>query len=88
MKKISLLKAIKLCSDYPKLDLLKRKKLQDDKLKNIVNYAKANSPYYAKLYSRLPADFSLSDLPPINKQALMEDWNNWPTDRNGEIIVE
>lgn len=82
MKKISLLKAIKLCSDYPKLDLLKRKKLQDDKLKNIVNYAKANSPYYAKLYSRLPADFSLSDLPPVNKQALMEDWNNWPTDRN------
>ncbi|MGN0366151.1 MAG: phenylacetate--CoA ligase family protein [Suilimivivens sp.] len=82
MKKTGIFKAMKLCRDYEKLGEEERKALQRKRLKEIVEWAKENSPYYADLYQNLPEDFKLEDLPMVNKRVLMENWNDWITDRD------
>lgn len=59
-----------------------RKALQRERLKEIVEWARENSPYYAGLYQNLSEDFKLEDLPMVNKRELMENWNDWITDGN------
>ena len=81
MKKIGILKAMKLCKDYEKLGMEERKTLREKRLKDMVEWARKNSPYYAKLYKDVPEDFELTDLPRVNKQELMKNWNDWVTDR-------
>lgn len=81
MKKIGILKAMKLCKDYEKLGMEERKTLREKRLKDMVEWARKNSPYYAKLYKDVPEDFELTDLPSVNKQDLMKNWNDWITDR-------
>lgn len=56
--------------------------MQQERLKRMVRFAKANSPYYAALYQEVGEDFSLSNLPTVNKRELMAHWNDWVTDRN------
>lgn len=82
MERISILNAIWSCFKYPKLGSREREKLQQERLKRMVRFAKANSPYYAALYQEVGEDFSLSDLPTVNKRELMAHWNDWVTDRN------
>ena len=82
MERISILNAIWSCFKYPKLGGREREKLQQERLKRMVRFAKANSPYYAALYQEVGEDFSLSDLPTVNKRELMAHWNDWVTDRN------
>lgn len=55
--------------------------LQMNRLKKLVQYAKANSPYYQRLYADIKADFSLADLPPTNKPELMAHFDDVLTDR-------
>lgn len=82
MKKTGIFKAMKLCRDYEKLGEEERKALQRERLKEIVEWARENSPYYAGLYQNLSEDFKLEDLPMVNKRELMENWNDWITDGN------
>ncbi|MDO5541396.1 MAG: AMP-binding protein [Eubacteriales bacterium] len=82
MKSISMIKALQLCGAYQKMALLERKTLQEQRLCELVRYAKAHSPYFAELYAELPEHFTLSDLPITNKRDLMECWNDWITDRS------
>lgn len=56
--------------------------MQQERVKRMVRFAKANSPYYAALYQEVGEDFSLSDLPTVNKRELMAHWNDWVTDRS------
>jgi phenylacetate-coenzyme A ligase PaaK-like adenylate-forming protein len=43
------------------------------RLRSLVSYARAASPFYASLYRRLPASgVTLRDLPPVSKRQLME----------------
>jgi putative adenylate-forming enzyme len=56
--------------------------LRDERLKELFLYAKANSPYFAKLYKDFDEDFSLAALPPTNKDDLMAHFDDWVTDRN------
>lgn len=81
-ERISILNAIWSCFKYPKLGSREREKLQQERLKRMVRFAKANSPYYAALYQEVGEDFSLSDLPTVNKRELMAHWNDWVTDRS------
>ena len=60
----------------------KIKKLQDKKLKKLVTYAKNNSPYFKELYKDINDNFNLEDLPPTNKQEMMNNFDNWVTDNN------
>ena len=82
MKRTGILKAMKLCRDYAKLNSAERTKLRQERLREIVEYARQNSPYYQKLYENVPEDFSLGDLPPTDKKTLMAHWNDWVTDRD------
>lgn len=56
--------------------------MQQERVKRMVRFAKANSRYYAALYQEVGEDFSLSDLPAVNKRELMAHWNDWVTDRS------
>lgn len=82
MKKIGILKAMKLCKDYEAMDENKRTELQKERLHELVNYARKNSPYFRKLYENVPESFELKDLPPTDKRTLMEHWNDWICDPN------
>ncbi len=80
MKKTGILKAMKLCLDYQKMTDGEREQLRMARLRELVAYARENSPYYQKLYQDIPDDFQLSDLPPVNKRELMDHWDEWVTD--------
>ena len=81
MRKIGFIKAVLLCKKYPNLDLAGRDALRR-RLDALVAYARANSPYYAKLYSALPDAPALCQLPPVTKPELMAHWDDWVTDRD------
>ena len=54
---------------------------QQSRLANLVAYARARSPFYRALYSKLPAGaVALRDLPPVTKPRLMAAFDDWVTD--------
>ena len=82
MKKIGLIQALRLTARYRKMDVPARERQQMERLRALVEWAKANSPYYARLYRDLPEDFRLIDLPPVSKADLMPHFDEWVTDRS------
>lgn len=84
MKKptIGFVKAMKQCSKYPKMYKGEQMILQDERLRQMVAWARESSPYYTQLYKDLGTDFKLSDLPPVNKVELMAHWDEWVTDKS------
>ncbi|MBQ1465807.1 MAG: phenylacetate--CoA ligase family protein, partial [Eubacteriaceae bacterium] len=81
MKKTGILKAMKLCRDYDRMDEGERKKLREERFRELVGYARENSPFYRELYRDVPEDFVLTDLPTTDKRTLMEHWDDWVCDR-------
>ncbi len=54
---------------------------QQMRLRDMIEYARQNSPYYKQLYQHLPAHIEhLSDLPVVTKRDLMSHFNDWVTD--------
>ena len=86
MKKTGIFMAMKLCMDYDKMREEKKQEIRKQRLEEIVKHARENSPYYKKLYQNVPENFALTDLPPTDKKALMENWNDWVCDR--ELTLE
>lgn len=82
MKNIGILRAMKLCKDYEKLDEKERQAIREKRLRELVEYVRANSPYYKELYKEVPSDFSLKDLPATDKRTLMKRWDDWVCDRS------
>lgn len=80
--RIGLLRGMRLCAQYRKMDETQRVALQMSRLREMVDYARANSPLYQELYRNLPENWSLGDLPPVNKRELMARFDEWPTDRS------
>jgi len=78
--KIGMLKGMLLCSRYTKMHEAQREAIRNERLKAIVRHAKENSPYYRQLYKDVQEDFSLSELPPVNKMELMAHFDQWVTD--------
>lgn len=81
MKSIGTLAAMMLCRQYSKASPERRKAIRSERLRAIIAHARANSPYYAKLYAGLPADAPLTDLPATDKRTLMANWDDWVTNR-------
>ena len=71
---------MKLCRDYTKMNAVQRAQLQEQRLRDLVAFAKEHSPYYKALYAEVPVDFKPADLPPVNKSTLMEHWDDWVCD--------
>lgn len=85
MKNMSLMKVLKSGSRYPKMTDEERKKLQEQRLKELVVWTRENSPYYKKLYQHIGDNFTLSELPPVNKVELMAHFNDWVTDHTVKL---
>ena len=71
MKNIGILKAMKLCAEYEKMNTEERRALQARRLKELVEHVRSSSPFYRQLYRDVPESFELSDLPPTDKKTLM-----------------
>jgi putative adenylate-forming enzyme len=55
--------------------------LRRERLARLIAYAREKSPYYRNLYGRLPAGAAdLRLLPPVAKEDLMENFDEWVTD--------
>ena len=67
-------------------NLLQLKTFQHQRLKQLVDYAIENSPFYRKLYRSYGVDsfsgITLQDLPIINKKVMMENFDEIVTDPN------
>lgn len=82
MKTIELNKAQQLVAEGMKLSEADRLKFQQDRLHELVAYARQHSPYFAQLYAQLPENYTLADLPVTQKKELLENYNDWVTDRD------
>lgn len=82
MKQFGMFRAMALVSKFKKLPSSKQQAVQSERLHNLVNHARLNSPYYKELYKNLPENFTLQDLPPVNKTVLMQNFDSWVTDPN------
>ncbi|MCF0121467.1 MAG: phenylacetate--CoA ligase family protein, partial [Oscillospiraceae bacterium] len=71
---------------YPMRSKKARAKIQEKRLRELVEYARKNSRYYAELYKDIGDDWQLEDLPSTTKKTLMEHFADWPTDP--EISME
>ena len=81
MKTIELEEARRLVAEGGLLPDAERYELQQQRLRELVAYAREHSPYFAKLYAGVPEDFKLTDLPPTEKPTLLANYDDWVTDR-------
>ena len=81
MKTIELAEAKRLVAEGGRLPDAERWQLQQQRLRELVAYVREHSPYFARHYADVPADFRLSDLPPTEKPTLLANYDDWVTDR-------
>ena len=67
MKTIGLLKALALTHQADKMDKQNRLALQQCRLRELITYARENSPYFAKLYQGIDENSPLSEYPTTDK---------------------
>ena len=58
-----------------------RRQQQQQRLRELVASVREHSPYFARHYADVPADFRLSDLPPTEKPTLLANYDDRVTDR-------
>ena len=81
MKTISIEEAEKLVREGETYSAEELKKIQKERLHQLVDYVREESPYLKELYKDLPEDYSLEDLPITEKGKLLDNYNSWVTDR-------
>lgn len=81
MKTIELAEAKRLVAEGGRLPDAERRQLQQQRLRELVAYVREHSPYFARHYADVPADFRLSDLPSTEKPTLLANYDDWVTDR-------
>ena len=64
----------------------KRKLIQNKRFRDLVNYVRKHSPYYAEKLAHLPEEFTLTALPVMTKSVIMENFDRIVTDP--EITLE
>ncbi|MEG0473990.1 MAG: hypothetical protein RR588_16820, partial [Solibacillus sp.] len=80
MKQIGLLKALWLVRKADRMTEEKRLDLQNRRLRELVSYAKNNSPYFATLYQGIDENTPLPALPTTNKVEMAARFDEWMTD--------
>ena len=88
MRTISVEEAKRLVAEGEQMTVAQRAEVRRQRLRELVNYARENSPYFAKLYANIPEDFDLRDLPTTEKPVLVANFDDWVTDRriNKEMV--
>ena len=82
MKTIELREAQRLVAEGDKLSPEERLKLQQQRLHELVAYARDHSPWLARHYANLPENFTLTDLPIVYKKDMLENYDDYVTDRD------
>ena len=82
MKQIGLIQAMALTKKADSMTPEQRNALQQKRLRELVKYAKANSPYFAEAYKDVDENTPLTSLPVTNKATMMENFDRWMTDRS------
>ena len=82
MKKTGIIRAMMLCRAYDRAGPERREEIRAQRLKELVEHARKNSPFFRELYRDVPDRFCLRDLPPTDKRTLMARWNDWVCDRD------
>lgn len=80
MKTITVEEAARLVKEGELATSEKRKALQRERLRTLVEYAREHSPYLRELYKDVPDDFELHDLPVLEKSDGLSHYNEWVTD--------
>ena len=80
MKTIDQKESVKLIEEAKNLSREERLKLQKERLHALVDYVRQYSPYFKKLYAQLPDNYNLADLPPTEKNILLDNYEEWVTD--------
>ena len=80
MEKQSLLEIFSQTNEYRKMVPKQRVQLQKKRLYDLVMYAKDKSPLYAGHYLGLKDNFTLRDIPTIDKAIIKEHYDDWATD--------
>ena len=90
MRTISVEEAKRLVAEGEQMTVAQRAEVRRMRLRELVNYARENSPYFAKLYADIPEDFELTDLPATEKPVLVANFDDWVTDRriNKDMVTE
>ena len=90
MKTISIEEAKRLVAEGEQMTIEQRAEVRRQRLHELVNYARENSPYFAKLYANIPENFELTDLPATEKPVLAANFDDWVTDRriNKDMVTE
>lgn len=65
-----------------KMSNQERFNLQQNRLHELIAYARKNSPYFAKLYQNIDDNSPLSKYPTTNKADMMKHFDEWFTDRS------
>ncbi|MBQ4163215.1 MAG: phenylacetate--CoA ligase family protein [Parabacteroides sp.] len=81
MRTIDLNKAQQVVAEGMNQTASERLKLQQERLHELVAYVREHSPYFAKLYASIPKSFNLTDLPITKKKVLLDNYDDWVTDR-------
>ena len=81
MKQTGLWKALYLTHRADKMTDAARMALQQSRLRELIAYAKENSPYFSALYREVNEDTPLDTLPVTNKAEMTEHFDAWMTDR-------
>lgn len=82
MKTTGLIKTIALTYRADKMSDADRFSLQQKRLKELIAYAKDNSPYFARIYRNIDCNMPLSSLPVTDKIEMMSHFDEWMTDRS------
>ncbi|MCH5235020.1 MAG: phenylacetate--CoA ligase family protein [Muribaculaceae bacterium] len=88
MKTIDYKTAVKLIEEGGSLSKKERMRLQNQRLHELVEYVRLNSPYFKELYRDLPENFTLEDLPITTKKAMQDNYSEWLTnpDLNKDVV--
>lgn len=81
MKTIEMSEAMRLVKEGNMLSKDERIQLQTQRLRELVDYVRENSPYFAEHYEKIPKDYMLTDLPMTRKEELVSRYEEWVTDR-------
>lgn len=80
MKTMTFEEAQRLVREGAQASPQERHAMQRERLKTLVAYAREHSPYLRALYKDVPDDFTLEDLPVLEKADGLMHYNDWVTD--------
>ncbi len=80
MKTIALEEAERLVREGENYTAEDIKRVQQERLHQLVDFVRENSPYLREVYKDLPEDYTLSDIPVMEKKEFLEHYNEWVTD--------